>query len=317
MMKKFETLDDLQKAFPNEQSCIDYLEEILWKGKTPISPFDPNSKVIKCADQITKSKYPAKYTRYKCTNTRKYFNVKNGTIFENTKLPLKTWFIAHFVLSTDKRGIASIHLPNYISVTQKTAWFMEHRLRNSFDCSLFKVIFKGVVEADETYLGGKNKNRHWNKKIPHSHGRSGKGKIKVFGIVERESGILFTQATSKVRRSDLEPVIRTKVETGATVNTDEWRAYNHLYQWFNHQRVNHGAKQFVNGNASTNTIENRWTHLKRMYVTYRKIGENHAQRYLNEYTFRSNTRNYSNQERFDLVLLSSVGKRLTYQQLIS
>jgi transposase-like protein len=141
----------------------------------------------------------------------------------------------------------------------------------------------------------------------------------VLGILERKSGNIIVQLVSNTQQKTLETVIRTKVKEGSDVYTDEW--YRHskdLPKSFNHQIVNHSAKQYVSGKVSVNAVENRWSHLKRMiYGTYHLVSKKHTQRYLDEYTLRNNTRQYSDKDRFDLVLLSGIGKRLTYQQLIN
>ncbi|MBN3034740.1 MAG: IS1595 family transposase, partial [Bacteroidales bacterium] len=146
-MSKFATIYDLIKKFPDEQTCINHLEALRWGGKV-ISPFDPDSQVYKC-----------KGNRYRCRNTQKYFNVKTGTIFEDTKIPLQKWFMALYIFSSHKKGISSHQLAKDIGVTQKTAWFLLHRLRYAFNHPSFKNILENHVEADETYIGGDEKNK--------------------------------------------------------------------------------------------------------------------------------------------------------------
>lgn len=306
-MTKFKSLFNLLNSSPTEQDCIDYFKERRWNNKV-VSPFDPTSQVYECANN-----------RYRCKNTNKYFNVKTKTVFENSKIPLLKWFWALYFLSSNKKGISSCQLAEHvsISVTQKTAWFMLHRLRRAFKCSLFNTMLGNNVEADETYLGGSNSNRHWNKKVPNSQGRSWKDKIPVLVIIER-GGNVIAQVVPNVRQDILEPIIRTNVKKGSNVYTDEWFAYNGLKKWFNHQIVNHRIKQYVNGEASTNSAENFNSCLKRgIDGTYHHVSRKHTQKYVNEVVLRYNTRKYNQSERFDLVLLSSVGKRLTYQELIS
>jgi len=167
---KFKSIPDLFKFFRTEQDCIDYLTWIRWKGKV-VSPFDPTSKVYTC-----------KNNRYHCKNTGKYFNAKTRTIFENSKISLKDWFLSSYLLFSDVKGISSRKLARSIGVTQKTAWFVSHRWRNASDIPMFKELLKGVVEVDETFVGGENKNRHWDKKAPYSQAtvlvmRERKGKV--------------------------------------------------------------------------------------------------------------------------------------------
>lgn len=159
-MPRFKKLSLLNFSHRSEQDCIKAFEKIRWKDK-PISPFDPTSKVYKC-----------KGNRYRCRNTGKYFNVKTGSIFENTKLSLKKWFLALYVFASSKKGVSSHQLAKYVRITQKTAWFLDHRLRKGFDCPVFGKVLKGLIEIDETFIGGKNKNRHWDKKSPKCQGRN-------------------------------------------------------------------------------------------------------------------------------------------------
>jgi transposase-like protein len=294
----------LLEIFPTEQACINYFEKKRWKEKV-ISPFDAASKVYKCANN-----------RYRCKSTGKYFSVRTGTVFENSKLPLQKWFVAFYLLSSNKKGISSRQLVKYISITQKSAWFVLHRLRCAFEHPNFKTMLENFVEIDETFIGGKNKNRHWNKKVPKCQGRNWKDKIPVLGIIER-SGNLITQVVPNTQQNTIEPIVKANIKQETNIYTDEWYAYKDLGKWFNHQIVNHSAKQYVNGKATTNRVENAWSHLKRLINTYHWISRKHSQKYVDEFTLRFNTRKYSDQDRFDLVLFSSVGKHLTYQQLIN
>ena len=304
MPLNLQSLFDFLKSNPSEQDCINYFEERRWKGKV-ISPFDPFSKVYKCANN-----------RYKCKNTGKYFTVKTGTIFRNSNISLQKWFLALYILSNYKRGFSSCQLAKEIKTTQKTAWFVLHRLRDIFDLPKFKVMLENSVEVDETFIGGKNKNRHWNKKVPNSQGRSWKDKVPVLGIIERD-GNLICQVVPNTKQETVNPIIRANVKEGSNIYTDEWYRHGDLYKDFNHEIVNHSIKQYVNGKVSTNTIENRWSHLKRMVRTYICISRKYSQKYLDEFTLRFNTRKYKSEERFDLVLLASVGKSLSYSQLTS
>ena len=152
MLPELKSIFDLLKAFPTEQSCIDHLEKLQWNGN-PVSPFAPESKIYKCAGN-----------KYKCKNTGKYFNVRTGTIFDNTKIPLQKWFLALYVFSSDKKGISSHQLAKDISVTQKSAWFLLHRLRYAFDHPNFQNTLANIVEVDETFMGGQSANKHTSKK---------------------------------------------------------------------------------------------------------------------------------------------------------
>ena len=170
---EFNTILDLIKTFPDEQSCIDHLESLRWTDSNVISPFVPSSKVYKCANN-----------RYRCKDTGKYFNVKTATLFDNSKIELQKWFLAIWLVTSHKKGISSIQLSKDIGVTQKTAWFMLQRIRNCFGFDNDNNL-SNEVEVDETYVGGKNKNKHNAKKVEGTQGRSVKDKATVFGMVER------------------------------------------------------------------------------------------------------------------------------------
>jgi len=305
-MFQFKSLFGLLKTCPNEQKCIEYLEKVIWKGKIPTSPFDPASIVYPCAKN-----------RYRCKNTGKYFTAKSTTIFRNSKIPLKTWFYALYKLAINKKGISSHQLAKDAGITQKSAWFVLQRLRYTFQSPIFETMLDGLIEIDETFVGGKNKNRHWNKKVPNSQGRSWKDKVPVLGIIER-NGNLITQIIPNTQQQTIEPIIKEKVKEESSIYTDEWFAYKDLNKWFNHQIVNHRIKQYVNGNASTNSIESAWACLKRsIYGIYHQVSKEHLPKYIDEFTLRFNTRKYKVQETYDLGLLSSVGKSLSYRELIS
>lgn len=304
MITEFKSVFDLIKAFPTEQSCIDHLEKLQWNGNV-VSPFDPSSKVYKCAGN-----------KYKCKNTGKYFNVRTNTVFDNTKIPLQKWFMALYVFSSHKKGISSHQLAKDISVTQKSAWFMLHRLRYAFDHPNFKAVLSEHVEIDETFVGGKNKNRHKSKKVENSQGRSHKDKTPVLGMIQRD-GNLITKVVPDTAQVTILPIIKENILPGTFVYTDEWQAYNNLNKHYNHSRVNHGAKEYVNQMAHTNGIENFWSHLKRgIDGIYHWVSRGHLQAYVDEFTLRFNTRKFDTQSRFDLILVGIAGKRLKYQDLI-
>ena len=169
---EFKNILDLVRTFPDESSCIKFLESQRWNGNI-VSPFDSTSEVWKC-----------KEGKYMCATTGKYFNVKTGTLFENTKIPLQKWFIAIWLMTSHKKGISSIQLAKDLGITQKSAWFLSQRVRNCF-CLEDEPMMEGVVEVDETFVGGKNKNRHKDKKVKYSQGRSYKDKTPVFGMLQR------------------------------------------------------------------------------------------------------------------------------------
>lgn len=299
--KEIKSILDLLKAFPDEATCIAHFEQIRWEG-TPISPFDPTSKVYK-----TK-------TGYMCKNTQKNFNVKTDTIFDNTKLPLQKWFLAIWIVTSHKKGISSLQLGRDLDITQKSAWFMLQRIRNCFGIENNNEL-NNEVEADETYVGGKNKNRHSNKKAIASQGRSAKDKTPVVGTVER-NGKLNANVVENVGSSVLTREIIANVKESASLYTDEWLGYRGVSRIYDHSIVRHNLGQYVNGRVHTNTIEGFWSLLKRgIFGIYHFTSKKHLQMYVDEFVFRYNTRSTTELNRFNL-LLSNSNNRLTYKELI-
>jgi len=287
-MSKSKTPFDLLEDTPSKQKYIDYFEKLRWNGNV-ISPYNSSSKVYKCANNW-----------YKCKITGKRFNVKTGTILAHTKLPLRKWYLTWCFFSV-KKGISSHQLAKSINVTQTTAWNLLKDVRSLLrQLNFVKDMLKNEVAIDETLIGGKNKNRHKNKKVPHSQGRSWKDKVPVLGILEK-GGNLITQVVPNVQMRTLVPIIKANVKEGSILNTDEWYVNSGLGKWYKHQIVNHSAKQYVNGKASTNSAENVWTHFKNLiHGTYHNnVSDKYLQNYADEFTFRFNTKKWSEQNRFD------------------
>ena len=209
---EFNSILQLLQAFPDEQTCIEHLEELRWDGDV-ISPFDTTSKVYKC-----------KGNKFKCKNTNKYFNVRTGTLFDNTKIPLQKWFLAIWLITSHKKGISSMQLARDLDVTQKTSWFMLQRIRRCFGLENDNDL-DGDVEVDETYVGGKNKNRHASKKIDGSQGRSAKDKAPVVGMVARGGKVNAKKVTDVKQKTLTNEIIQVVKET-ARLFTDEWVGYN-------------------------------------------------------------------------------------------
>jgi hypothetical protein len=301
---QFSSILELIENFPTEQSCIDHLEAVRWGGVV-VSPFDSNSKVYKC-----------KGNKYKCKNTGLYFNVRTATIFDNTKLPLKKWFMAIFLIANHKKGISSHQLGRDLNITQKSSWFVLHRIRYAFDHVNFKAKFEEITEADETFIGGKEKNKHRDKKTNGTQGRSVENKAAVAGVLERKSGMVVAKKVADTSAESLHPIVVSHIKEGATLMTDEWTGYNGLKQIYEHHIVRHGEKQYVDGLCHTNNLEGFWSLLKRGIVgIYHSTSKKHLQQYLDEFVFRYNTRAITQYNRFNHYLSQIDGCKLTYKQL--
>lgn len=299
---EFKSIFDFIKTVPDEASCVQYLEEIRWAGNV-VSPFDETSKVYVCKNG------------YKCKNTGKYFNVKVGTIFEDTKIPLTKWFMALYIFSSHKKAISSYQLARDISITQKSAWFMLHRLRYMFDHPAFKQMMGGTVEADETYVGGKERNKHAKKQSENTMGR-GTDKAPVIALVQRD-GIVRAFATETVNGSIIYNIINENVVKGSNLITDAYNGYNWIGRQYNHISIKHNKDFITHGEKHTNSVEGFFSHLKRIIIgTYHSTSRKHLQSYCDEIALRFSTRKLSTNSRFDFLLTNMEG-RLTYKALIS
>ncbi len=302
-LNKFTSLYDLQSAFPTEKSCIKFLELIRWNNKI-ISPFDESSKVYKC-----------KNNRYYCKNTNRYFNVKTKTLFESSNIKLQKWFMAVYIITSHKKGIASLQLSKDLNVTQKTAWFMLQRIRKCFEFENNNIL-NNHVEVDETYIGGKNKNRHANKKIKENQGRSTKDKTPVLGMLER-NGKVNAKVIENVQSDTLTREIIKCVRDSANLYTDEFLGYNRISEFYIHAIVRHKLSQYADGLAFTNSIEGFWSIVKRgLLGIYHFTSKKHLQKYLDEFVFRFNTRDYSENERFAR-LLTNMTVRTRYRDIVA
>lgn len=299
---EFNSILDLLKAFPDEQSCIDHLELLRWNGEV-VSPFDSTSKVYDC-----------KGNRYKCKNTGKYFNVKTSTLFDNTKIKLQKWFLAIYLVTSHKKGISSIQLGKDIGVTQKTAWFMLQRIRACFGQDDNEPM-SGDVQVDETYVGGKLSNMHSSKKDKMSKGSGNVHKVPVIGIMNEEKVVV--KQISKADKATILPILNDKVSKEATIVTDNFGVYNGLHKTYKaHVVVAHSKGTYVWENYSTNALEGFWSLFKRSIIgIYHHVTPKHIQKYIDESVYRYNTRLMSEAERMNL-LFSKLETRTTYKELI-
>lgn len=303
---KFRSLPEIIRTFSNEDFCRRFLAMQRWHGK----PVCPNCKSSKKIYNIEENK------RYKCSECKYKFSVTVGTFFENTKVKLGDWFVAIYICNSHSKGISSLQLAIDLNITQKTAWFMLHRIREGLREKAPHML-SNVVEADETYLGGKESNKHANKRTKGTQGRNTKTKQPVFGVMER-GGKIIVQPVEDVRGKTLKTIINENVKPNTTIVTDEWKSYNGLHVNFKHLKVEHGKGEYVNGIAHTNNMENFWSLLKRgINGIQHSISQKHAHRYCNEYGYRHNNRNVLAVTRFINSLSNLENSRLTYKDLIS
>lgn len=293
----FNSIIELITTFDTEQKCIDFLEKQRWNGKV-VSPYDSNSKVYKCSNNL-----------YKCKNTRRLFNVRTNTLFEGSNISLRTWFLAIYLIASHKKGISSCQLAKDLHVTQKTGWFILQRIRKCFNFEN-KTVLSNEVEIDEVYLGGVSSK---SKGQPGGQGRSTKYKTPVLGMVER-GGKLNAIKVPNTKGSTIIPNV-VKYIKDAIVYTDEWVGYKNVKDLFEHYIIKHGENEYVRGKVYTNTIEGFWSLLKRGFIeTYQYISKKHLQLYVDEFVFRYNTKMISEYDRF-IHLLSNMCVRTRYNDL--
>lgn len=255
---------------------------------------------------------------FQCKGCRKQFSTKVGTIFEDSPLGLDKWFVAVWAITNAKNGISSCELARALDITQKSAWFLLHRVRTAMDTGEFRK-FSGVIESDETYVGGKAKNMHHSRRQERINGRGAVGKAVVHGVLERSHAKNASKVKATVvpnaKSKTLVPLVRESVEAGSHVYTDALRSYNPLAETYVHEAIDH-AITYVRGAVHTNGLENFWALFKRcVHGTYVSIDEPHLQRYVHEEVFRFNERQATDAERFNIVMPGVVGKRLTYAEL--
>lgn len=314
-MKPFHSLLQMIDTLHTEEDCREYLEDMRWHGE-PVCPH---------CGSISKHHY--KLTQkgefkglYKCKDCRERFTVRIGTMFEDSNLPLKKWFYAIFLFLSHKRGISSAQLARDIHVTQKTAWFMLHRIRHNIKDN--DKTFEDETQVDETYVGGKTSAKHQRRKNYKAFkagkkdmGRSVSTKVPVMGLLSK--GKVYTQVIADASATVLLDVIDRFIKKGSTVVSDGWSGYNNVKDNYRHEVVQHSLGIYVNKRGfHTNGIEGYWSHFKRMIIgVYYLVSPKHLPKYCKESEFRYNTRDISDGERFNQFLQQST-ERLYYGELL-
>jgi transposase-like protein len=296
---------ELFAMFPDQETARTYLEGRLW-------PNGPRCPVCGLGERITERTGGF----YRCNQCKEDFTVRTGTIFERSHVPLHKWIYAMYLLVTARKGISSMQLAKEIGITQKSAWFVLHRLREACGGRDLKKL-AGIIEIDETFIGGKEGNKHENKKLKAGPGPV--GKTPVLGMRER-GGRLVAMPIGGVTKETVQAAIHQHVETGSTLHTDESHAYNGIGAAnFDHDTINHRAGEYVRDNVTTNGIESVFAVMKRGLIgVYHHASPKHLGRYVDEFSFRLNEGNVKNHTltRLDSFVDGVAGKRLTYKGLI-
>jgi transposase-like protein len=303
--------DTLQEAilyFASADNCREYLVAHRWPTGV-VCPRCGGTKVL----------FQAKYNRWQCGSKHalRQFTSKTGTIFEDSPLGLDKWLLAMWQVVNCKNGVSSYEVHRAIGVTQKTAWFMDHRIRLALGMAPAEKL-SGEVEADESFIGAKARNMHADVRARRITGTGGKDKTAVMGILERGKDGKHSKVRTAVvpnrKKSALQAEVRKHVEAGSALYTDALKSYNGLDE-FEHAVVDH-AVQYVDGRVHTNGLENFWSLLKRgINGTYVSVEPFHLFRYLDEQAFRFNNRKLTDGERFSMAVAGVVGKRVTFDQL--
>jgi transposase-like protein len=292
------------RHYSNPMTCIEEVASVKWPGGNPICP--------KCGSK--KASFLKTRLMWKCRECKKQYSVKVGTIFEDSPIGLDKWLCAMWMLANCKNGVSSYEVARALEVTQKTAWFMLHRIRYAMHNGTINKM-TGTVEADETFIGGKARNMHAGERERKIHGRGPMGKAIVFGLLDRETGKVRTSVVGSRRKHHLHAEIRSNVTPGSALYTDALKSYDGLDSEYAHKVIDH-AEAYVDGNVHTNRLENFWSLLKRAVKgTYVTVEPFHLFRYLDEQSFRYNERQTTDRERFQIVLGSVAGKRLDWNTL--
>ncbi|MYD81915.1 MAG: IS1595 family transposase [Acidimicrobiales bacterium] len=298
------SLIELFEMFPDEETARVWLEGEIW----------PTGRVCGHCGSKNTGEVSHKSMPYRCRDCKQYFSVKTGTALASSKVALRKWAIAIYLESSSLKGVSSMKLHRDLKVTQKTAWFMLHRIRTAF-APRPSAPFTAEVEVDETFVGGKAKNMHASQRAKLT-GRGGADKTAVVGIKDRDSGKVVAEVVEATDADTLVPFVEGHTAETATVYTDGHKAYNALSR--THEVVEHSVGEYVRGMAHTNGIESFWSMLKRGYIgTYHHFSAKHLHRYVDEFSGRHNLREMDTLDQMSSVARGLRGQRIRYCDLVA